>query len=69
MSLFLFLLVLFLGILIGRVYGWMKYHYPEFEEEIRLKVAKKRAERARYEAEEEEYRREIDESLNERMLR
>ena len=43
------ILAVLLGIVIGRAYGWMKYHYPEFQAEIRLKVARKNAEIARYE--------------------
>ena len=56
-----------LGLLTGRLYGHAKYRYPEFQEMINLKIAKLRAERASYEAEEERYRQEIDEILNGRM--
>lgn len=67
--LFIFLLGLFFGIAIGRVYGWMKYHYPEFQEQINVKVAKARADRAEQEAREEKARRQIDDSLHERLIR
>lgn len=60
---------LLLGIVLGRIYGWMKYHYPEFQEEIRLRVARKQLLRAQAEAETELYRTEIDESLDARMQR
>jgi hypothetical protein len=49
---FIFLLGLFLGIAIGRAYGWMKYHYPESKELIMVKVAKARADRAEQETRE-----------------
>lgn len=63
----LFCFGLALGITLGRLYGHAKYRYPEFQEMINLKIAKLRAERASYEAEEERYRQEIDEILNGRM--
>jgi hypothetical protein len=56
-----------LGVAIGRVYGWMKYRYPESREMIALKIARLRAERAKVEAEEEKFRTLIDESLDQRM--
>jgi hypothetical protein len=58
---------LILGLSIGRVYGHMKYRLPEFQEVIRLREAKLRAERASYEAEEEQWRLKTDEMLRERM--
>ena len=67
MTTFLFIVVLLLGILIGRIYGWMKYHYPEFQEKVKLEAARYRVERARLEAEEEEHRQRIDEILEGRM--
>jgi Fe-S oxidoreductase len=51
----------------GRAYGWMKYHYPEFQEEIALRIARKKAERARYEAEADRYRGMIDDDLDRRL--
>jgi hypothetical protein len=63
----IFLLGVALGILLGRVYGWMKYHYPEFQEEMNLRVAKKKADRAREEARAERHRGEIDDELSRRM--
>jgi len=63
----LFAFGLALGILLGRVYGKMKYRYPEFQEMILLKQAKLRAERAKYEAATERFRAEIDDLLSERM--
>ena len=63
----LFAIGLVLGVALGRAYGWMKYHYPESQEMIRLKQARLRSERARYEVEEEKSRAEIDRSLNRRM--
>jgi hypothetical protein len=62
----LLVIALLAGIVVGRIYGWMKYHYPEFQEEIKLKVAKLRAERYRVEAEGERYRGEIDDELDRR---
>lgn len=58
---------LLLGILIGRVYGWMKYHYPEFQEEIQVKIAQKRLERISIQADEERIRAQIDRSLDRRI--
>jgi hypothetical protein len=55
------------GICIGRAYGWMKYHYPEFQEEIRVKVAQRRLERLEIEEAEERIRARIDRSLNRRI--
>lgn len=60
MTLFLGIVFLILGFILGRIYGWMKYHYPEFQEEIKLRVARKRLERAKCEAETEEERMRID---------
>lgn len=67
-------IVLILGIAVGRCYGWMKYHYPEFQEEIRIKVARKRLERISIEADEAKIRARIekfhanaDESLDRRI--
>jgi hypothetical protein len=56
------------GFVFGRVYGWMKYHQPEFQEAIKAKAAKFRAERARYEADEERARGMIDDEIERRML-
>lgn len=58
---------LILGCAIGRLYGIMKYRYPEFQEAVRLKEAKLRAQRASYEAETERFQAEINDLLNERM--
>jgi len=66
-TVFVFILGLLLGILIGRVYGWMKYHYPEFQEAVKLKEAKLRADRYREEARGEKHRGEIDDELERRM--
>jgi len=68
MNYFLAVLIFLLGVAIGRAYGWMKYRYPESEEMVRLKIAKLRAERAQYEAEEEEFRSQINELLSKRMV-
>lgn len=46
----------------------MKYHYPEFQEEISLRVATKRAARYRQEYEVEKYRGMIDDDLDRRLL-
>ena len=62
-----FILGLILGIIIGRLYGWMKYHYPEFQEEIRLRVARKRAERYRYEYEADKARGMMDDEIERRL--
>lgn len=62
-----FILGLILGIIIGRWYGWMKYHYPEFQEEIKLRVARKRAERYRYEHEAELARGLTDDEIERRI--
>lgn len=67
MILFVCIVSLVVGFILGRTYGWMKYHYPEFQEAVKLKAAKLRAERARYEAQEERYRGEIDDDLNRRL--
>lgn len=64
---FLLVTAVILGIVIGRVYGWMKYHYPEFEEEMNLRVARKKAERVRWEAEAECYRGAIDDEIDRRI--
>ena len=55
------------GFGLGRWYAWAKYSYPENVEMIRVKVAKQRAERAKYEAEEERLRAKINDSLDERL--
>jgi hypothetical protein len=57
---------LFIGLVVGRWYQHAKDRYPENQEIIRGKEAKARALRAKYEAEEERYRREIDKSLDAR---
>jgi hypothetical protein len=67
MTIFLCILSLILGFVLGRIYAWMKYHYPEFQEQVKLKAAKYRTERAMYEAQEERYRGEIDDDLNRRL--
>jgi hypothetical protein len=64
---FIFLTGVIVGIAVGRLYGWMKYHYPEFQEEIRVKTARKRLERISIEAEEERIRARIDASLDRRI--
>lgn len=63
----IFILGILLGVVLGRVYGWMKYHYPEFQEEIKLKVARKRLLRTRIEAEIEASRLDVDRLLEARM--
>lgn len=60
---------IFFGFVLGRLYGWMKYHYPEFQEEIHLRVARKRAERYRHEYETEKIRGQIDDDLDRRLNR
>ena len=55
-----------LGLAIGNVYQNWKARMVEFQEIILLKAAKLRAERARYEADEEHYRSEINELLDRR---
>jgi len=62
-----FIFGLILGIILGRIYGWMKYHYPEFQEDIKLKTATKRADRMREEARAERHRGEIDDELDRRL--
>ena len=57
------------GILLGRLYARAKYHYPEFQEMIRLRVARLRAERAKREEEEERTRAKFDRSLERRTGR
>lgn len=69
MTIFLCVVCFLLGILLGRIYGWMKYHYPEFQEEIRLRVAEKRARRYRYEYEAERIRGQIDDDVDHRYER
>ena len=51
-----FILGLLIGVFLGRAYGWMKYHYPEAQALIRLKVAQRNAEIAKYEAIETDYK-------------
>lgn len=63
----IFLIGVIIGIVIGRAYGWMKYHYPEFQEEIRVKVARQRLKRLEIEADEERIRARIDKSLDRRI--
>jgi hypothetical protein len=48
------------GLIVGRLYGWAKYHYPEFQEKLKLDVARYRLQRARVEADEAEQRARID---------
>ena len=67
MTWFAFIAGLVLGIIIGRIYGWMKYHYPEFQEEIKLKVARKRAERYRHEYEIDKARGMMDDEIERRL--
>lgn len=55
------------GMVIGRAYEWMKWHYPESVEMIRVKTAERRVVRLRIEEEEEEIRSRIDASLDRRM--
>jgi hypothetical protein len=65
-TIFLCIICFILGIVLGRIYGWMKYHYPEFQEAVKLKSAKLRAERARYEAEQFRHEGEIDDEIERR---
>jgi len=58
---------LLLGVFLGRLYGWMKYHYPEFQEELALRVVKLRTERMKYEAQQERYRSQLDEEIERRL--
>lgn len=67
MIIFLCIVCFILGVVVGRVYGWMKYHYPEFQEEMNLRVARKKAERVEYEAQAEITRGRIDDDLHRRM--
>lgn len=67
MTIFLCIIFLLIGIGLGRWYGWMKYHYPEFQEEMNLRVAMKKAERAKYEAQTEIERGKVDDELYRRM--
>jgi len=62
-----FIFGLILGIILGRIYGWMKYHYPEFQEAIKLKTAKLHADRMQEEARAERHRGEIDDELDRRI--
>jgi hypothetical protein len=62
-----FIFGIVVGVLLGRAYGWMKYHYPESREMIAVKVARLRAERARYEYETEAARMKIDDLFAERL--
>lgn len=68
MTIFGYIACFILGILVGRLYGWMKYHYPEFQEAIKMRAARYRAERMRYEAEAERYRGAVDDEIDRRML-
>lgn len=52
----IFILGVVIGIAIGRAYSRMKYHYPEFRAEIDLRVARTRAQEAKYKAAETEAR-------------
>jgi hypothetical protein len=65
MVIFLFILGVILGVAIGRLYGWMKYHYPEFREEIQAKVADARLRRKQIELREAQVQQEIDEIYGE----
>jgi hypothetical protein len=47
----------------------MKYHYPEFQEAVKLKAARLRAERMEEEARAERARGMIDDELDRRALR
>ena len=69
MTFFLCVVCFILGVLLGRFYGWMKYHYPEFQEEINLRVSTKRAQRYRQEYEIERMRSKIDDDLDRRIHR
>lgn len=60
MTIFLCVVCLIFGIVLGRIYGWMKYHYPEFQEKVKLETARYRLQRARVEADEAEQRMRID---------
>ena len=55
------------GIALGRFYGYAKYHYPEFQMDIRLKIAEKRLRLAYLEAEEQQVKANEDEIIRERM--
>jgi hypothetical protein len=69
MTLFLCVVCLIIGFILGRIYGWMKYHYPEFQEAVKLKAARLRAERMEEEARAERARGMIDDELDRRALR
>lgn len=58
---------LVIGCVIGRAYGWMKYHFPESQELIQLKITKTREERLTHEVNLERMRKELDEILRERQ--
>ena len=51
-----FIIGFIVGIALGRAYGWMKYHYPEFRAEIDMRVSQKRAAEAHFKAEETRHR-------------
>jgi hypothetical protein len=58
---------LLLGTLLGRVYGWMKYRYPEFQEVVKLKETRLRRERMAEELKIDRIRAEQDEILNQQL--
>jgi len=64
-----FIFGVLLGIILGRLYGWAKYHNPEFQEMIKAKTARARAERMQWEARAERYAGEIDDELERRQAR
>jgi hypothetical protein len=64
---FLFCSGVALGILLGRLYAYSKYRYPEFQEKLLLDQAQIKAKRLRYEAEQERLRAQIDEILDQRI--
>ncbi len=67
MTIFIWGMFLLLGFVLGRIYGWMKYHYPEFQEAIKLKTARLRAQRMQEEAKAERARGAIDDEIDRRI--
>jgi hypothetical protein len=56
-----------IGILLGRWYEWMKWHYPESKEMIAVKLAQRRLERLRLEQACDDIKAEIDDDLDRRI--
>jgi hypothetical protein len=67
MSWWILLTGIVIGVCVGRAYGWMKYHYPESQEMIRVKIEQQRLRRLRVQEQQEIVRARIDKSLSERI--